>query len=230
MSFIGKAIGKLTGAQAQADAATQAAATQSAAAQAGIDQQNKQFAALQASMQPYMQAGTSALTGQQDLLGLNGNGAQQTAINGLQNGAQFQSMLQQGENSILSNASATGGLRGGNTQSALAQFSPALLSQLINQQYTNLGGLTSLGQSSAARVGNAGMQTATNNANLLSQQGAATAGGQMAQGSVASSGFGTALQLASMYAGMGGFGGFGSSGGGSGQITGGSGFKIGGGF
>lgn len=204
MSFVGKAIGQLTGAQDQADAASKAADVQAGAAQAGIAEQRRQYDAMQAMMQPFVNAGTGALTGQQDLLGLNGNGSQQTAIDGIQNGAQFKSMLAQGNNSILANASATGGLRGGNTQAALGQFSPALLSQLINDQYSKLGGLTSMGQNSAAGVGNAGMATGNNVANLLQQQGAAQAGGQLAQGSVAASGMGTALGLAGMFAGAGG--------------------------
>jgi hypothetical protein len=73
-------------------------------------------------------------------------------------------------------------LRGGNIQGALAQFRPALLSSLIENQYSRLGGMTSLGQQSAVGVGNAGMTTGTNVANLLGQQGAAQAGGQIAQG------------------------------------------------
>jgi hypothetical protein len=54
---------------------------------------------------------------------------------------------------------ATGGLRGGNVQAALGQFQPQLLAQLIDQQYSRLGGLTSIGQNAAAGVGNAGMST-----------------------------------------------------------------------
>jgi hypothetical protein len=204
ISFIGKAIGMLTGAQDQADAASSAAQTQATSAQAGINEQRRQYDVMQAMMQPFVAAGTQGLSGQQDLLGLHGDGAYQTAINGIQNGAQFKSMQQQGENSILANASATGGLRGGNTQGALAQFSPALLSQLIDSQYSKLGGLTSLGQNSAAGVGNAGMSTGNNIANLLQQQGAATAGGQLAQGGVAASGFNTGMQALGMYKGLGG--------------------------
>ena len=198
MSFIGKTIGKITGADAQADAATQASQTQSAAAQLGIDEQRRQFDAFQQGLMPYSTGGLGAFGAQQNLIGLNGAGAQQTAIDGVQNGAQFQSMLQQGNDNILSNASATGGLRGGNTQAALGQFAPALLSQLLQQQYSNLGGLTSIGQSSAAGVGNAGMQTGNNVAQLLQQQGAATAGGQIAQGGVGASGFGSLLGLAGL--------------------------------
>lgn len=158
-------------------------------------------------------AGTpGALQGQQDLLGLNGFGAQQTSIDALKNSPMFTSLLAQGENSILQNASATGGLRGGNTQSALAQFSPALLAQTINDQYSRLGGITALGQNSAVGVGNAGMQTGGSIAALLQQQGAAQAGGALGQGA-AIAGFGNNLAGGlGMYAGLQGFGRTGTTG------------------
>jgi hypothetical protein len=195
MSFIGKAIGYVTGAHDQAEAIQSGAQTQAASTQAGIDETRRQFDALQQTLAPYVNAGTGALGAQQNLLGLNGNAAQQTAIDGIKNSSQFQALQQQGNDAILANASATGGLRGGNVQGALSQFSPALLNSLIQQQYSNLGGLTSIGQSSAAGVGNAGMQTGANISNLLQQQGAALAGGQIAQGSVARQGFGDALSV-----------------------------------
>jgi hypothetical protein len=153
---------------------------------------------------PYANAGTGALTAQQDLVGLNGTNAQAAAIQALQSSPQFTSMLKQGETSILQNASATGGLRGGNTQAALAQFSPALLSQTINDQYAKLGGITSLGQNAAAMTGNAGMQTGNSIASLLQQQGAAQAGAALAAGK-ADAGFGNSISSGiGAYFGMGG--------------------------
>lgn len=185
-------------------AAGKAADAQSDSAQAGIDEQRRQFDAVQQLLSPYVNAGTGALGAQQNLIGLGGPGAQQQAIDALKNGPQFQSMLQQGENSILSNASATGGLRGGNVQAALGQFSPQLLSQLINQQYSQLGGLTSVGQNAAAGVGNAGLSTGNNISGLLQQQGAAQAGGYLAQGK-ADAGYANAITSGiGMYAGLGG--------------------------
>ena len=201
MSFLGRAIGKLTGAADQAKAAGQAAAIQGQAAQAGIDEHRRQFDALIELMQPYVTGGQGAFQAQQNLIGLGGQDAQQQAIQALQQGPQFQAMEQAGQNAILQNASATGGLRGGNTQAALGQFSPQLLSQLINQQYSQLGGLSQMGQASAAGPGTAGLQTGANIANLLGQQGAAAAGGQLAQGSVARTGFGDLLQVAGLFLG-----------------------------
>lgn len=109
----------------------------------------------------------------------------------------FQSIARQGEDAILQNASATGGLRGGNTQGALARFRPQLLNQFIEQQYARLAGITELGQNAAAGVGSAGLSTGANIGSLLSQQGRAQAAGAGAQGQIFSQGLG---QLGGLFA------------------------------
>ena len=168
---------QLIGSSMQASAAGDAAAAQGAASQAGIEEQRRQFDEMRKLLQPYTEAGLPALEQQQTLLGLKGPEAEQAAIARLTGGETFKALAQQGENALLQQASATGGLRGGNIQAALGQFRPQLLSSLIDQQYGRLGGMTSMGQASAAGVGAAGMETGTNIANLLGQQGAAEAGG-----------------------------------------------------
>ncbi|PJI34329.1 hypothetical protein [Acinetobacter pseudolwoffii] len=168
--------------KAQKKAANAAAGAQMEASEMGVEEQRRQFDAVQKLLKPYADAGLSGLSGQQDLIGINGMSAQQAAIGNINNSAEMQTYLQQGENAILQNASATGGLRGGNTQAALAQFRPQLLNQLINQRYQNLAGMTSLGQNAAAGTGNAGMQAASNISNLYQQSGAAQAGAALAHG------------------------------------------------
>jgi len=167
---------------AQADAAGDAAAIQAGSAQQGIEEQRRQFDAVQKLLAPYVSAGMPALEAQQAFLGLKGPEAERAAIERIKGGETFQALAGQGEEALLQRASATGGLRGGNIQGALAQFRPALLSSLIDQQYGRLGGMTALGQQSAAGVGAAGQQTGVNVANLLGQQGAAQAGAEIAQG------------------------------------------------
>ena len=119
--------------------------------------------------------------------------AQQQAIAGIESSPLFQSLLRQGEQGILQNASATGGLRGGNVQGALAQFRPAMLNQQIQQQLANFSGLASLGQNAAAGVGNAGIQTGANVSSLLQDTGQAQAYGAL----------GSANALGSSVAGLG---------------------------
>jgi len=168
---------QLVGSSMQASAAGDAAAAQGAASQLGIEEQRRQFDEMRKLLQPYTEAGIPALEQQQTLLGLRGPEAEQAAIARLTGGETFKALAAQGENALLQQASATGGLRGGNLQGALGQFRPQLLSNLIEQQYGRLGGMTNLGQASAAGVGAAGMETGTNIANLLGQQGSAEAGG-----------------------------------------------------
>ena len=116
--------------------------------------------------------------------GVDAGDAQKRAISNIESSPIFGALARQGEDAILQNASATGGLRGGNVQGALAQFRPALLDRFISQYYDRLAGVTALGQQSAAGVGSAGIQTGTNIANLLGEAGAARAGNAVAQGDV----------------------------------------------
>lgn len=150
---------------------------------------------------PTTKATTGSLSAQRDLLGLNGPEAQAAAYKQIEQSPIFTGLIKQGETGILQNASATGGLRGGNTQGALAQFRPALLNQLIQQQYSNLGGLTQIGQASAAQQGAGSVQTGANLANLSAQQGAAIAGGQLAQAGIQSQLIGNLANIAGTYAG-----------------------------
>lgn len=200
--FIGDVIGGITGAKQAGEAAERAGQTQAAAAQAGIEEQRRQFDKLVELMAPYTAVGVPAMTAQQALLGLQGAPAQEQAIAALESSPQMQALIQQGENALLQQASATGGLRGGNIQAALAQFRPEMLSKMIQQQYQNLGGLTQIGQASAAGQAAAGMQSASDVANLLANRGAALAGGQIAQGGVARQTFGDILGIAKTAAGF----------------------------
>lgn len=162
-------------------AASKAADAQVESSQAAVDEQRRQFDAAVQALSPYTSVGKQALVAQKQLLGLSGAAQQKYAIQNIENSPYFQSVAKQGENAILQNSSATGGLRGGNVQGALAQFRPQLLNQLVQQQYQNLGGLTQVGQASAAGQANAGLQTGSNVSNLLNQQGQAQAGGIIGQ-------------------------------------------------
>tara|TARA_R110000782_G_scaffold191581_1_gene281396 strand:+ start:380 stop:1234 length:855 start_codon:yes stop_codon:yes gene_type:complete len=233
----------IIGGVVQSKAAKTAAAAQTEAAEMGIDaqlastamsvaEQQRQFDAAKALLQPYVDvgepalaalspyadAGPGALQGQLALAGLSGVEAQREAIGAIEQGGEYQSLVGAGEEAILQSAAATGGLRGGNVQGALAQFRPQVLSSLINQQYSRLGGLTNMGlttqqnlatigQNAAVGVGTAGLQTgsnisnlygtsAANVGNLYGQQGAAAAGSALAQGQAWGNAFGNIGQYA----------------------------------
>ena len=206
MSFIGDAIGSvfggITGANQSAKGAERAANTQASAAESAIAEQRAARISNEQRQDPFVKAGSSALAQQMSLIGLNGTAQQQDAMNALLTGPEYTTGVRQGEEAILQNAAATGGLRGGNTQNSLANFRSDLLNNVINNQYNRLGGLTSLGQNAAAGVGNAGLATASNISNLLQQQGAAIAGGQIARGNVVGNNFNTMAQIAGTIAGF----------------------------
>jgi hypothetical protein len=178
----GTLVGGYLSSNAQKDAANTAAGAQTAASQAGIEEQRRQFDQIQKLLSPFVTAGTGALGAQQNLLGTNGAAAQQAAISGIQTSPQYQALSQSGQDAILANASATGGLRGGNVQAALGEFQPQLLAQLIDQQYSRLGGMAKLGQNSAAGVGDAGLQVGNQITKLLGEQGSAASGAALAAG------------------------------------------------
>lgn len=148
---------------------------------AGLAQGQEQMGTLESVYAPYLAAGNrgidgigafgdaglGALRGQQALTGLLGADEQSAAIANIANSPEMAALTQQGEDAILARASATGGLRGGNTQAALAQFRPQVLSQLINQRYSQLGGLSALGSQNFGLLGSLGQ----NGANGLAQGG-----------------------------------------------------------
>lgn len=124
-------------------------------------------------LDPYAQAGQDALGAQSDLLGLSGPEAQAAAMEQIQSSPMFTGLVEQGENAILQNAAATGGLRGGDTQGALAQYRPQMLNQAIQQRFQNLGGITGQGLAGAQQqaalaqdLGNVGASGELANYNL----------------------------------------------------------------
>tara|TARA_R110000824_G_scaffold359628_2_gene547226 strand:+ start:9447 stop:10058 length:612 start_codon:yes stop_codon:yes gene_type:complete len=143
----------------------------------GIAENRRQFDKVQKLLSPYVTAGGSGLSAMMDLGGFNGNAAQRGQINGITGGAEYGALVGAGENAILANASATGGLRGGNTQSALVDNRQSILSGLINRQYDRFSGIATMGQNSATGVGAAATQMGNQNAGLLAQSGAAQAAG-----------------------------------------------------
>lgn len=177
-------------------AARSAQDSQEQMAEKQLAEQKAQFEAMNELLAPYVEAGTPALkqmagysdigpmaiNKQKALSGLNGYKAQQKAISEIEKSPLLQAQMKQGEEAMLQNASATGGLRGGNTQAALAQFRPQMLQQAIDQQYAKLGGLANFGagmtqnlaqtgQASAAGQGVQGMQQAQNLGGIYNQMG-----------------------------------------------------------
>ena len=205
--------------------------------QAQAEYAKQQGLLAQQGQQPFLNAGLGAMGQQQAMLGMNGPEAQQAIMNMLSSSPQMAEMAKQGEMGILQNASPTGGLRGGNTQWVLAQSRPQLLNQMMDQYYNRLGGFTGMGFNAASNIGNygigmggtamqqgqLGMNAAQNaakmgaqyagaNSDLMQQQAAAKAGGQIAQGGLAHQQFSDLMGIGQLALGAyGAFGGWGGA-------------------
>ena len=118
----------------------------------------------------------------------------------MQQSPQFTSLYDTGADTILQNAAATGGLRGGNTQNSLAQFGSGLLNQVIQQQLGNYGGLISTGSGSTSQLGQLGQQNNSAISGLLGQQGQAQAAGAAGQAAAWQSAINGLTKIGSNYA------------------------------
>lgn len=107
----------------------------------------------QGESRPYTPFGTAGANGQ----GTAATG-QQSAIDALKQSPYYQSLYHNGEQATLANAAATGGLRGGNAERSLYNVGTDTLAQAFQQQFNNLGSLSSLGENAAAGVGNGQIQ------------------------------------------------------------------------
>lgn len=171
MSFVGDIFDGITGKTA-ANASREAADTSVAFQREALDY-------LKQSQEPLLQAQQFGLTGLMDFYG----GNQQGLIDQVQASPFYSSIIDQGEEAVLRNAAATGGLRSGTTQNALAQNSQDVLQGLVGQQ---LGGL---GQLAGYQPNTAGV------ANQLNTIGNTTAQGIVAQGQAQQAGLGNMLNL-----------------------------------
>lgn len=214
-------VGNVLGASNKKKAAKAASQADIQAQQMAIEEQRRQFNETVELLRPFVETGQEAMYGLQPyaepglyaleqmsaIAGVMGPEAQEEMVRQIEFDPLYQAQVRQGEEAILQQASATGGLRGGNIQGALAQFRPQMLSQAIEQQYGRLGGLTALGsgtltdiarlgQASAAGQAQIGQTASANIQQALANQGAARAGYQMArgqaQGELIGSLFGTA--------------------------------------
>lgn len=177
-------VGGLLGAGSQKKAIKKATQAQIDALNKAIEEQRRQFDLTRSDFAPYLEAGTGAIGGLSDLLGLNGNDKAGAAIEALKGSPIYQSLYDNGLEAVLQNASATGGVRGGNTERGLAGFAGDTLSSVIADQLSRLGGLAGLGEGATNSVAGFGAHTADAIGNFFNQQGQARASGALAKGGI----------------------------------------------
>lgn len=213
MSFIGNALGSITGSNKQAKAAQEASNQQYEATKYATDQQKQMFDEVRKDQQPYMQAGYDAL--KQLMGGMGADGRFMQTYNGqdIYNDPSYKFRLNQGLDAVQSGAAAQGGLLSGATQKALNNYAQDFASQEYQNaysrfnadqtnQYNRLSNLVGLGQSAAAGVGNAGMQTSQAIANNTMAGANAQAAGTIAAGNKTANNFNNLLGIGTAVAGM----------------------------
>lgn len=146
-----------------------------------IAEQQRQFDIGQQNLSPFREAGVSALGQQQALLGLSGTEAQQTAFDQFNESPGQAFLRKRGQKALLAGASATGGLGGGNVQSALQQQGIGFAQQQLNQQQAQLAGISGTGQSTAVTQAQLGSQFAGNVGQLHQGAAQSRASGLLAQ-------------------------------------------------
>ena len=161
-TFVGKALGldDITGVEAAQDAANQAADIQAQGALAAEEGINRRFDITQENLRPFQEAGVGALGRQQALLGLSGQDAQQQAFQDFNESPGQAFLRNRGEKALLRNASAIGGLGGGNVRSALQQQGIGFAQQDFQNQFGRLGQIAGQGQAATTTGGQLGAQAA----------------------------------------------------------------------
>lgn len=177
-------IGGLLGSDAQKKGINKASAAQMQYLDKALNIEQGQAAQARTDFAPYREAGTQAVGGYGDLLGLHGPEAAAAAIAALKNSPMFQSLFNTGEEAVLQNASATGGIRGGNTQGALYELGSNTLSQLISDQLSRLGGLAGLGAGATESGAGIGAHSADAIAKLFGDQGDTLASKYLTKGGI----------------------------------------------
>lgn len=165
-------------------ASRRAEAAQIEALNRAIAQQQEQFQQTRSDFEPFRNSGALAAGDEADLLGLNGNDASGAAIEALKASPLFASLVDTGEEGILANASATGGLRGGDVQSSLFDNRRDTLASVIENQLSRLGNVANRGVGAAGALGEFGANAANNVSGFLKNQGQVRAGGLLTRAGI----------------------------------------------
>lgn len=129
------------------------------------------YGAAQDTMSPYTTAGAGASDLQAALSGAMGAGAQQTAMGNYQSSPYVDQARLNAERAILRNASATGGIGGGNTLDQLYQNAAGMFMQDYGNQFNRLGQVADRGYGAAQNIAGIGASLGGQGAGIRSALG-----------------------------------------------------------
>lgn len=213
--------------------ASSAAKAQAQAQQQALQLQQNEFNQISGAAQPFLSGGTGAFEQIRRLLGLGDSNTgvavggspaysaeqqQQGALDNLKDSPLFKGAYQTGVDSILANASATGGLRGGDVNNSLANFSSGLFSNVYQNNLSNLFSAAGVGQNALGALSGAGQNFANQSSNILGNIGNANATQAAAPYAALQNIFSGLGSAAGSYFGGGGSGGSGGTWNGSGSF------------
>lgn len=202
------AAGAVAGGAMAASGAKKAAQTQAKSADAASQIQWDMYDQTRQDLDPYKQAGDTALGQLMGQMTPDGYFNQTYTGQDIYSDPSYQFRLQQGQDAIQSSAAAQGGLLSGATLKALQNYGQESASQEYSNaynrfnadqtnRYNRLSNLVGIGQNAAAQVGNAGAQTAQAVANNTMAGANSIAAGQVGSANAWS---GAANNLGSMAA------------------------------
>lgn len=177
-------VGSLFGGGAAKKASKRAEAIQAEYLNKAIAEQRRQFDLTRADYAPYLQTGLAGLGGLGDLIGVNGADAQQAGLLSIENSPELAAIIRHGTEGVLQNASATGGVRGGNTINALADFRGDAFASQLQSKIAQLAGLAGLGQGATNSVSQFGAASSGNISDLLATIGSARGTQILARGGI----------------------------------------------
>lgn len=143
------------------------------ATERGIAEQRRQFNQTRSDLLPFIQAGQEGLDPLLSLIGVRGPEAEKQALGDFIESPGQAFLRKRGERTLLRNASATGGLDGGNILKALSEFGIGTAAQQLGERKDRLSALTGVGSTVGTNLGGIGSASAANIGNL------STIGGQL---------------------------------------------------
>ena len=160
----------VSGALGLAGSALSSGAT-SAASEAATNAEKQMYLQTREDLSPYREAGTASLTQQQNLLGLNGQNAADTAMSTYQTSPGYQWQVSEGLRGVDAGAAALGMTRSGANEKAELTYAQGLANSDFGTYYNRLNSMTTTGATAAAGQATANTNTADSLSNIATSTG-----------------------------------------------------------